>query len=41
MGGTLVAGDVSYQFQSDAAYDDVSRLFGVVGLTNEIKVTNP
>jgi osmotically-inducible protein OsmY len=33
-------GDVSFQFQSDAAYDDVSRLYGVVGVTNEIKVTN-
>ena len=40
-GWVTLKGDVSYQFQSDAAYDDVSRLFGVVGLTNEIKVINP
>jgi len=34
-------GDLSYPFQSDAAYDDVSSLYGVLGVTNEIKVTNP
>jgi osmotically-inducible protein OsmY len=34
-------GEVSFQFQSDAAYDDVSRLYGVAGVTNEIDVTNP
>lgn len=33
--------DVSFQFQTDAAHDDVSRLYGVTGVTNEIKVTNP
>jgi osmotically-inducible protein OsmY len=38
--GTL-NGDVSFQFQSDAAYDDVSKLYGVAGVTNEIEVTNP
>jgi len=36
-----LTGDVSFQFQSDAAYDDVSRLYGVAGVTNEITVTNP
>jgi osmotically-inducible protein OsmY len=36
-----LTGDVSFQFQSDAAYDEVSRLYGVAGVTNEIKVTNP
>ena len=40
-GWVTVHGDVSFQFQSDAAYDDVSRLYGVAGITNEIKVTNP
>ena len=40
-GWVTLKGDVSFQFQSDAAYDDVSRLCGVAGVTNEIKVTNP
>jgi osmotically-inducible protein OsmY len=40
-GWVTLRGDVSFQFQSDAAYDDVSRLYGVAGVTNEIKVTNP
>jgi osmotically-inducible protein OsmY len=40
-GRVTLTGDVSYQFQSDAAYGDVSRLYGVAGVTNEIKVTNP
>ena len=34
-------GNVSYQFESDAAYDDVASLYGVYRITNEIKVTNP
>jgi osmotically-inducible protein OsmY len=38
-GGWLtLKGDVDYQFESDAAYDDVVRLVGVYGVTNEIKV---
>ena len=40
-GWVTLEGDVGFQFQSDAAYDDVSRLYGVAGVTNEIKVTNP
>jgi osmotically-inducible protein OsmY len=40
-GWVTLKGDVSYQFESDAAYDDVSRLYGVAGVTNEITVTNP
>ena len=40
-GWVTLKGDVSFQFQSDAAYDDVSRLYGVGGVTNEIKVTTP
>ena len=39
-GWVTLKGDVPYQHQSDAAYDDVSRLYGVVGVTNEIAV-NP
>jgi hypothetical protein len=37
-GWITLKGDVSYQFQSDAAYDDVASLYGVYGVTNEIKV---
>jgi osmotically-inducible protein OsmY len=40
-GWVTLKGDVSFQFESDAAYDDVSRLYGVAGVTNEIVVTNP
>jgi osmotically-inducible protein OsmY len=40
-GWVTLKGDVSYQFESDAAYADISRLYGVTGVTNEIKVTNP
>ena len=39
-GWVTLKGDVIYQFQSDAAYDDVASLYGVYGITNEIKV-NP
>ena len=40
-GWVTLTGHVGFQFQSDAAYEDVSRLYGVAGVTNEIKVTNP
>jgi osmotically-inducible protein OsmY len=40
-GWVTLKGDVSYQFESDAAYDDVSSLYGVLGVTNEITVSNP
>jgi osmotically-inducible protein OsmY len=40
-GWVTLRGDISLQFQSDAAYEDVSRLYGVAGVTNEIRVTNP
>jgi osmotically-inducible protein OsmY len=40
-GWVTLNGDVSYQFESNAAYEDVSSLYGVVGVTNEIRVTNP
>jgi osmotically-inducible protein OsmY len=36
-----IEGDVDFQFQSDEAFDDVATLFGVVGVTNEIRVTTP
>ena len=37
-GWVTLKGDVDFQFQSDLAFDDVSRLHGVTGVTNEIKV---
>ena len=37
-GWITLKGDVAFQFQSDAAYDDVATLYGVYGVTNEIKV---
>jgi osmotically-inducible protein OsmY len=37
-GWITLKGDVNYQFESDAAYDDVASLYGVYGITNEIKV---
>jgi osmotically-inducible protein OsmY len=40
-GWVTLTGEVSYQFESDAAYDDVSGLLGVVGVTNELTVVNP
>jgi osmotically-inducible protein OsmY len=40
-GWLTLKGDVSYQFESDAAYDDVASLYGVLGVTNEIIVSNP
>jgi osmotically-inducible protein OsmY len=37
-GWATLEGDVDYQYQSGAAYYDVASLYGVVGITNEIKV---
>jgi osmotically-inducible protein OsmY len=39
-GWITLKGDVGYQFESDAAYDDVASLYGVYGVTNEIKVNS-
>jgi osmotically-inducible protein OsmY len=39
-GWITLKGDVTYEFQSDAAYDDVATLYGVYGVTNEIKVNS-
>jgi osmotically-inducible protein OsmY len=38
-GWVTLKGDVYHQYQSDDAFDDVASLFGVVGVTNEIRVT--
>jgi osmotically-inducible protein OsmY len=37
-GWVTLKGDVAHQFESDAAYDDMAGLDGVVGITNEIRV---
>ena len=39
-GWLTLKGNVMYQFESDAAYDDVANLYGVYGVTNEIKVND-
>jgi len=38
-GWVTLKGEVGHQYQSDAAYDDVASLRGVVGVTNEIRVS--
>ena len=38
-GWLTLKGDVRHQHESDAAFEDVSRLRGVGGITNEIRVT--
>ena len=37
-GWITLQGDVNYQFQSDAVYEDMASLYGVYGVTNEIRV---
>jgi len=37
-GWVTLKGELTHQFESDAAYDDIAGLHGVVGITNEIKV---
>jgi osmotically-inducible protein OsmY len=39
-GWVTLKGTVTYQFESDAAFEDVASLYGVVGITNEIKVVS-
>ena len=38
-GWVTLKGNVNYQYESDAAFDDVASMTGVLGITNEIKVT--
>jgi osmotically-inducible protein OsmY len=40
-GWVTLKGEVPYQFQSDAAFDDVATLYGVLGVNNDIKVVTP
>jgi osmotically-inducible protein OsmY len=38
-GWVTLEGDVNHQYQSDAAFDDVSKLYGIYGITNKITVS--
>jgi osmotically-inducible protein OsmY len=40
-GWVSLKGYVTYQFQSDAAYDDVASMQGAHSITNEIVVSTP
>lgn len=40
-GWVFLEGEVSYQFESDNAFDDVASLTGVTGVTNSITVVEP
>jgi osmotically-inducible protein OsmY len=40
-GWLTLTGTVNYQFESDAAYNDVTPLQGVLGVTNKIEVITP
>ena len=40
-GWVTLTGDVSYQFESTAAFEDVADMLGVVGVTSSIRVTTP
>jgi osmotically-inducible protein OsmY len=40
-GWLTLTGIVNYQFESDAAYEDVAALQGVLGITNKIEVITP
>jgi osmotically-inducible protein OsmY len=37
-GWVTLKGDVRHQYQSDAAFEDVACLYGVVDVTNKIRV---
>jgi osmotically-inducible protein OsmY len=40
-GWVTLRGHVEYQFESDAAFDDVASLYGVVGVSNDVRVRTP
>ncbi|MBV9594476.1 MAG: BON domain-containing protein [Actinobacteria bacterium] len=40
-GWVTLRGTVGSQFESAAAYEDVANLFGVIGITNAIRVLDP
>jgi osmotically-inducible protein OsmY len=40
-GWVTLSGRVDYQFQSNAAFEDVASLYGVFGVNNDIRVSTP
>ena len=40
-GWVTLTGEVDHQYQSDIAFDHVASLYGVTGVTNDIKVVEP
>jgi osmotically-inducible protein OsmY len=40
-GWVTLTGRVDYQFQSNAAFEDVASLYGVFGMNNDIRVSTP
>jgi osmotically-inducible protein OsmY len=40
-GWLTLKGEVDFQYQSDRAFDHATTLYGVTGVTNEIKVIQP
>jgi osmotically-inducible protein OsmY len=40
-GWLTLSGEVSYQFESDAVYEDIASVKGVLGVTNQIRVITP
>jgi osmotically-inducible protein OsmY len=40
-GWVTLKGDVGFQFQSDEAFNRVASLYGVTGVTNEVRVDEP
>jgi len=40
-GWLTLTGTVNYQFESNAAYEDVAALQGILGITNKIEVITP
>jgi osmotically-inducible protein OsmY len=40
-GWVTLTGRVEYQFQSNAAFEDVASLYGVFGVNNDIRVSTP
>jgi osmotically-inducible protein OsmY len=40
-GWVTLSGRVDYQFQSNAAFEDVASLYGVFGVNNDIRISTP
>ena len=40
-GWVTLKGEVDHQYQSDIAFDHVTSLYGVTGVTNDIETVEP